>query len=71
MFPNPKAHLNPVEGLALIPALYLHSEERLLLECVTAERLSPWHGTLKCMLGWASKKTATRETKNGIEEGIV
>lgn len=73
IFPNPKPTLihSFFEGLALIPALYLHSEERLLLECVTAERLSLWHGTLKCMLGWASKKTATRETKNGIEEGIV
>lgn len=70
---NPKPTLihSFVEGLALIPALYLHSEERFLLECVTAARLSPRHGTLKCMLGWASKKTATRETKNGILEGIV
>jgi hypothetical protein len=40
--PNPKPTLiHFVEDLALIPALYLHSQERLLLECVTAERLSP------------------------------
>lgn len=69
---NPKPTLiHFVEDLALIPALYLHSQERLWRSCVTAERLSPWHGTLKCMLGWASKKTSTRETKNGIEEGSI
>jgi len=55
MFPNPKPTLihSFVEGLALIPSLHLHSEERLVLECVTAERLSPWHGTLKCWVGTA------------------
>lgn len=72
IFPNPKPTLiHFVEDLALIPALYLHSQERLKRSCVTAERLSPWHGTHKCMLGWASNQTAKRETKNGIDEGIV
>lgn len=41
-----------VESLALFLALYLHSQERLRWSCVTMERLSPWPGTLKCMLGW-------------------
>ena len=46
IFPNPKPTLihSFFEGLALIPALYLHSEERLLLEFVL------WIGLKKASL---------------------